>query len=313
MAKQMVIVKSKRSVPRRPRQANTQIPAAFATRVVQNSQNRTHTEAFREIVAPFSMSPTDLPGANITYNLNPATMIGTRLQKLAANYQQYRFKRLSLTMQSPAPSTASGLYAIGYTRNPDQEIGTGLNAIQTITAMPGAVTSSVWNTCTCHASLDSQWYNVDADSQEVMKTTQGQFFACLVSPPTTTTPVAFAVWLDYVIEFRGSAIQKVAQFAGLFPAGTWNRVGQTTAATFVTNPNEPPFPTTALNVIYIVNPAWSVVDTNLTLLTIRAMVKTTAVNNPWAFYQTVEGAQTGDAISIPTSFQTERTLLSVAP
>lgn len=315
MAKQMLIIKStKRRVPkRRPGKVNTSIPAAIATRVVQNSQNRIHTETHREVIAPFVMNPNSQPGDNVIYDMNPARIIGSRLQKLALNYQQYRFRRLAITLQSPAPSTASGLYAVGYTRNPDQEIGTGIQAIQTITNMPGATTSTVWNTTTSHASLDAKWYNIDADSQEIMDTTQGLFAACVMVPPSTTSPVSFAVWLDYTVEFRGSATQRVPQFLGLFPAGTWTRVGTTTGATFVADSGEPPFPTTNLNVIYTVNPVWSIVDTNFSLVTIRAMVKTTSVNNPWVFYQSVEGAQTGDAISIPASFITERTILSAAP
>lgn len=314
MARQMVIIKNtKRQVPRRPRQVNTSIPAALATRVVQNTPNRIHTEVHREIVAPFVMQTTSQPGDNIIYLLNPVTMIGTRIQKLAQNYQQYRFKRAAITMQSPASSAASGLYAIGYTRNPDQEIGSGLSAIQTITNMPGAVTSSVWNTCTSHASLDSKWYNIDADSQEWMDTTQGQFAACVLVAPTTTTSVSFAVWFDYTIEFRGSATQRVPQFAGLFPAGTWTRVGNTTGATFASLPGEPPFPPTTVNAIYTINPVWAVTDTNNTQTTIRSMVKTTGAGNPWVFYNSVEGAQTGDAISIPATFVTDRTLLSQAP
>lgn len=315
MAKQMLIIKqTKRRVPnRRPRQVNSSIPAALATRVIQNTQNRIHTETHREVIAPFVMNPTSQPGDNVIYDMNPARLAGSRLQKLALNYQQYRFRRLAVTLQSPAPSTASGLYAIGYTRNADQEIGTGIAAIQSITNMPGASVSTVWNTTTAHASVDSKWYNIDADSQEIMDTTQGFFAACVMVPPSTTGPVSFAVWLDYTVEFRGSATQRVPQFLGLFPAGNWTRVGTTTGATFIADSGEPPFPTTNLNVIYSVNPAWEVTDTNSTLQTIRAMVKTSAVNNPWVFYQSVEGAQTGDAISIPASFTTERTILSAAP
>lgn len=315
MASQMLVIKTtKRRVPnRRPRKINTSIPAAIATRVVQNTQNRIHTETHREVIAPFVMGPTSQPGDNVVYDMNPARIIGSRLQKLALNYQQYRFKRLAITMQSPAPSTASGLYAIGYTRNPDQEIGNGIQAIQSITNMPGASTSTVWNTTTSHASLDSKWYNIDADSQEIMDTTQGFFAACVMVPPSTTGPVSFAVWLDYTVEFRGSATQRVPQFLGLFPAGTWTRVGTTTGATFTADAGEPPFPPTNINVIYTINPAWQVIDTNAVLTTIRAMVKTTSTNNPWVFYQSIEGAQTGDAISIPASFTVDRTILSAAP
>lgn len=313
MAKQMVIIKTKRTVPRRSRNVNTSIPAAYATRVIQNSSNRVHVETAREIIAPFIMSNNSIPGDSIAYDLNPIRMIGTRLQKLASNYQQYRFRKCAITMQSPASTTSSGLYAIGYTRNADQEIGTGLSAIQTITTMPGAATSSVWNTCTSHASLDSKWYNLDADSQEVMDTTQGFFAACVLSAPTTTTSVSFAVWLDYTIEFRGNAVQRTPTFIGLFPSGTWTRVGATTSATFVTDANEPPFPTTSVNQIYTINPFWSVTDTNGTVLSIRAMVKTTAVNNPWVFYSSIDQAQVGDAISIPASFTTDRTILAAAP
>lgn len=314
MAKTMVIIKNKRTVPRRPRTVNTSIPAALASRVIQNSQNRVHTEVAREIVTPFVMSSTSKPGDVSSYALNPASMSGTRIQRLSANYQQYRFKRAAITMQSPASTTASGLYAIGYTRNPDQEIGSGTQAIQTITAMPGAATSSVWNTTTTHASLDSKWYNIDADSLEIMDTTQGFFSACVITPPTATASVSFAVWLDYTIEFRGNAVQRLPSTFSLFPAGTWTRVGTTNTATFTADAGEPAFPTTDVNVTYTVNPTWAITDTNGTLTTARAAAKTTQANNPWFFYPSADAAsQQNGAINIPATFTTERTILSKAP
>lgn len=306
-----------RNVPRRAFRSSgmqvTNVPVATATTVRQPAVSRTHVETAREQVGLFSISSTTPVGTGQQYMLNPLTMAGTRLQQLAKSYQKYRFKRAALTIQSSASTSVGGLYVVGYNSNPDAEIGSGFAAVQKTAALPGATSANAWRTVTSQAKIEDpgKWYNLDADSEEVMQTTQGYFSLVTQVPSTGTEPVSYAVWLDYTVEFKGAAINTGPNVVGLFPAGTWTRTLNTRTATFVADAGEPPVPTTANNVTYSVNPGWSLTTFNGDKTTANAVEQ--SAGSQWSFFESVEGAQTDSKIEIEDSFRTPRTILSSVP
>jgi hypothetical protein len=149
----------------------------------------------------------------VTFNLNPLEFQGTRLQTLAKAFQKYRFtNKTKLTMQSQAPSIATGSYVVGYSENPDQDMGTGDNALRSISALDGASSGPVWVAQTIPARISdrSKWYNVDSDTAEIMMAIQGKFVIQQTSPVSViggAESLVAPVWLDWEIEFMGQAVQ----------------------------------------------------------------------------------------------------------
>lgn len=290
----------------------TQIPVAQATTVRQIRNNHKHVETARELIGTFQMDVNTPVGRGQTYMMNPLTLAGTRISKLAQNYQKFRFKRLGMTVQSTASSATGGLYTVGYNSNPDAEVGTGVGALQKVSALPGMTSASAWTTTTVNGKIEdtNKWYNLDADSAEVMQTTQGYF--AIICGATPTAPVSYPIWLDYTIEFSGAAINDAPELLGLWPAGTWTRdPADLYSATFVAAPGEPPPPTTVFNRTYTVNPAWPVETTESVAEDINAFIQQ-AGGAKYRFFASVEDVPL-KPISIAASFVTPRSVVGIVP
>jgi len=293
----------------------TEIPMEIAYTVKQTSRQKIHTESASEYMGSFTITPTTPIGTTTAFFLNPLGMTGSRLQKLASVYQKYRFKKFSLTLQSSSTTAINGLYILGYSSNPDYELPPG-NEINAIYALPGATSANVWRTVTSHAKLINQnkWFEIDADSREIMDTTQGVFFLAIQSPLSMSTSVSLPIIIDYTIEFTGSAIQNVSSNPiQIWPAGVFSYNSLTANYTFTAATGEPAIPETGNGNPYFVNPSW-IVDALSGPETmnayIRVMVPTTASYN---FYESLEDFHLNEPIVINSTFAVNRTTIQTAP
>lgn len=186
---------------------SVQIPMEVAYSVRQPYKSHTHTETAREYIGNFVISSSTPINSTIIFPMNPSTLAATRLARLAANYQKFRFRRLALTVQSSSTTAANGLYIVGYNANPDASIRAGYE-VPSIMALPGSISTNVWRTVTSVARISdsNKWYNVDPDSAELMQTTQGYFAIVLQSVPSITGELVMPVMLDYSVEFTGPAL-----------------------------------------------------------------------------------------------------------
>lgn len=303
----------KRNKRNRNKVSNTQtmatsVPMEIAYTVKQTSRPNFHVERACEIIGQISISPTDSTGKSVKFMMNPLTMVGTRLQNLAKNYQKYRFKRISMKLQSSTTTSTNGLYVVGYNSNPDFEYAPA-TAVQAAFSLPGAQSANVWRTTDTMAKIEDKgkWYNVDADSDELMQTTQGMFVFVVQSPPTTTAPITFPVLLDYEIEFSGSAVNDLLQSTPfLWPAGNFNFAGG--VFTFTQTAGEPAPPNLPANTVYVINPEWPVSPGDVEA-DIGVVLKTT---NSFVFYRSLDDYNSGSALGITTSFTVMRTLFQQA-
>jgi len=314
----VVVPSTQRRQPRPARRSGmqvTNVPVATATTIRQTNVDRTHVETNREQVGLFSILPTSQVGDVTVFSMNPLSLSGTRLQAMAQNYQKFRFRRISMTIQSSASTATGGLYVVGYNSNPDAELGTGLATVQRIATLPGSVSANAWRTVTSAAKLEdpNKWYNLDADSEEVMQTTQGYFAMAVQIPASSTGPTVYAVWLDYTIEFKGNSINPVSSFVGLFPASDWARVGATNIYVPTPSGGEPGLPTVVTGAIYSLNPGWPVKLNEGTDVTIRAMRCNNSTGNQYGLFETIKDAQVNNPLNVLVPFDTERTILSTAP
>lgn len=308
----------RRNVPRRAglRQTAgytiTNVPVGQATTVRQPLSNKVHVERAREQVGIFAISPTTPVGTSQQYLLNPLTLSGTRLQRLAQNYQKFRFRKVSMTVQSSASTSVGGLYVVGYNSNPDAELNGGFASVQQVAALPGATSANAWRTVTVAGRLEDRgaWYTLDPDSDEIMKTTQGYFAIVAQIPSTGTGATQYAVWLDYEIEFTGASVNTVPEVIGLWPSGNWVRDTNINYANFTSDSGEPSPPATFNAKIYTLNPAWIITDqagVDVNCLAFKVLA------GGYGFYTSVENASSDSRIALPNQFRTPRTIISIVP
>jgi hypothetical protein len=266
LTRRMAAMKSSTSSRRPRRQAamgrtDVNVPIAIQSTLRNTSQHRIHVENGREQIGTWTVTPDTPAGAVATYQMNPLTLNSNRLKNLAAVYQKYRFTKMRLQVQSSVNVTVNGLYVAGYNSNPDAELLPG-NAAQAVSTFGGSVSSNVWLSQTVDARIEDpkKWYNLDADSEEVMMTTQG-YFAVVnqVTPTNMTGPITFPIWLDYTIQFTGTAINSPATGpAILFPNGEFGYSSVTGEHSFTIDPDEAiTVPSTSSGQVFSLSPAYT--------------------------------------------------------
>jgi hypothetical protein len=253
--------------PRRQRapraNTSTNVPLNVATTLRNNAPNRVHTETGREQIGVFTVTALTPVGASVKVLLNPLLLSGTRLQKLASVYQKFRFTSATLNIQSSASTIVRGLYVAGYNSNPDAEFSPS-RAVQFVSTLPGSISSNVWLSQRVRAQLQdrAKWYNLDADSEEIMMTTQGYFAVVNQVSPNIDNPgdLTFPLWLDYTVQFTGTAANATQTGpAILFPNGQFTWTGLSSDYTFVVDPAENlGVPSTSSGQIYSINPAYAI-------------------------------------------------------
>lgn len=158
----------------------------------------------KEIMGYIQITPSSSTGLLGKELINPLKMSCERLKKFVAIYGQYRFKRMELTVQGNLPTTVGGNLYLGYSRNPDLLVPTGPSAPTVISSMENSMSVSVWSTSTFRpAVMTNEWYNVDDDSLEIMKTTQGAIFVAQGGLYNISGTAEIPLYLSYTVECRG--------------------------------------------------------------------------------------------------------------
>lgn len=327
MVKHLTNVLASKKVSTRPRPRQTQrrnagvdyaeIPVNLAYSVKQNVSQPIQRLKAREAIGSFAIGPMTVIGATTNFMMNPILLQDSRLARIASVYQKFRFRNLAITVQSSATTATGGLMVLGYCSNPDFEITPNRDSSwKAVMDFPGAQSTNLWRTVTSVAKLQdkNKWYNVDADSAEIMQTTQGYFAISVQSPSTTTAPISMPVWLDYEVEFTGAAIaQAPSQTFANWPEGTFSYSSITGNYTFSRVAGETlPIPSTTNGVAYIVNPTWPCAVTNGTETfeeDITVMVPTALSYN---FYRTLDDVETNNNFKIPNDVYVMRSTITVA-
>jgi len=150
-----------------------------------------------------------------SYDLSPVAYDGTRLKTMASTFQKYRFRGgTKFIVQTQAPTISTGGYVVGYTENPDQDMGEGVAATNNISNLPGATSGPVWESLDVPVGISdkSKWYNVDSDTEEIMMAIQGKFVFQQTAPVSVlgdgNARLVGVIWLHYEIEFVGNCSQK---------------------------------------------------------------------------------------------------------
>jgi len=202
-----------------------EIPTVVAN-IVRGVQPRQAVAALqgKEIMGFIRISPGSQSGLSGQQLMNPLTLACERLRKFVSIYGQYKFTRMEFTVHGNLPTTVGGNLYLGYSRNPDFTITTGADAPSFISSMENSMAVSVWSTSTFSPRvMTNEWYNVDDDSSEVMKTTQGILFIATGGIYNITQDVEIPVYLNYVVEARGQQVQTTGSSPILiYPSGTFD-------------------------------------------------------------------------------------------
>lgn len=158
----------------------------------------------KEIAGFINIGPYTQAGLLATIKINPLLMAAPRLKNMAENFQQYRFRRLRVSIRGDLPTTVSGALYTGYTRNPDYSITDTPDAPAFIFSLEKSTITNLWSITDFDCPLQkSQWYNVDQDSTEIMMTTQGQLFIGTAGGFNITNPYEVPLFFEYEVEFMG--------------------------------------------------------------------------------------------------------------
>jgi hypothetical protein len=307
----------KRGAQRKPPQTSVitsvNIPVETAYTVSQNTNRQIHTERASEYIGTVTFLPTGTPGEFVQFMMSPLAWPNTRLARLAANYQKYRFRKICLKMQSSTTTAVNGLFVVGYNSNPDAELSI-VNSIPFIYDLPGAQSTNFWRTVTSFAQIEdpNKWYNLDLDSSEIMQTTQGYFAVALQVPPNSTGAVTFPVILDYEVQLTGPALNPINTIGvAVFPSGNFGYNSVTGNFTFVQDTGEPSPPSLSSGQPYLLNPMYNVPTQdgqgNLLFESPQIIVPTSL---SWSWYQTLDAFKQASPLFVNSSFHAPRTTIS---
>lgn len=187
----------------------TSIPIAQAYTIRNNMTETPHRERASEIIGQIAVGPGLPIQLPFSFNLNPLDMPGTRLNRLASAFQKYRFRSARLRVVSNLPTNISGSLAIGYAENPEQGIPTGPDSVNAVYGLTNGSITALYTPVYTEARIKdkAKWYNIDADSEEVMMTTQGKFVCVVASAASVTAIQNLPVILDYDVDLIGAAVQ----------------------------------------------------------------------------------------------------------
>lgn len=278
----MTIVKSKRTVPNRPRktgnqngkpiikqtgqQITTEIPLMVATTTYQSAQRGVvHRETFDEIVGNLTIGPTTPPGEVVSFQLDPTVLPNSsRFATMSLLYSQYRVLNGQYRVGYNFSTATTGNAIHGFSKNPDYDVNEG--DYSAIYNLFGGQDSRFYTPCNVPIDVDStKWYNVDPDTPERMMCSAGAFFVMVMTPPSTTGPVTVPVFFRGTVEFRSPARQKSPKtnVMQIFPSVSIKTVAQGTGSSPTTAEltvlqGEPPLPPMDLDAVYAINPQYSV-------------------------------------------------------
>lgn len=288
VGKQRPARKVRASVRSADNMANVPLQVAYTKRQVTGPQ--TTRVRFSDQLANIVVTPTEPVGRLWQFPLNPLQMARTRLRQYAGLYGKFRFKAAKLCVGVNMPTTVNGNYTLGYAQNPDFEFGFGERATAQVYALKDAVNKPWWmkGESVMNITDKQKWYNIDADSDEVMMTTQGQFVLTNVSPPSITAPVTVPIFIDYDVEFSENAIQSNGNANPvLWPAGTFTPTVVTSSFTYTISPDETlAQPVLELNVPYTAYPPFGLNTSEGQKQLVGVMATTNNTN--FSFYTTLD-------------------------
>jgi len=136
------------------------------------------------------------------------------LQAQADVFQKYRFTQLSATVITDSPTSAQGMIAIAFIRDPADALPNDeINIVDVIDAQEGAKRSKIWEQVTVHAKPTPWLYT--SPSAEIRES--AAYRLAIVHLGTGTIMTKLQVKLEYQVEFKDRTL---SQEDGINPTPT---------------------------------------------------------------------------------------------
>jgi len=288
--------------------ANIPLQMSYTQRQPQGST--THVFTFSDMIGYIPINGDTPVGQTWEFPLNPTQLSSTKLKNLSKNFEKFAFKRARFSVGVNMPTNVSGTYVVGYAENPDQAFTAGVDAPQQVYALARAVTKPYWQRADVDAVFSDRKkkYNIDFDSTETMQTTQGKFVVANVSPPTVAGSEAgvgvinVPLFMDYTVEMYGSAIQSTPDTGApaIWPGGTFTSIGVEGTYEFVPAVGEVATPATTYQAPYLVNPAFTLTDSQQDVVLCPFIAKKVTVpTDRYCFYESLDDFNNDNFVKFP--------------
>lgn len=129
-----------------------------------------------------------------------------RLDSISANYQNWQVENLVFRINPQISTNTNGGYIAGYSRDPQEKIGQGFEALNAITSLAGSQTKKWWEDSTVR-SVGSVKTLFCQESGENRFYADGTFY--LASDGKATTGGAVTVYVDYTVRLLKPVLRKI--------------------------------------------------------------------------------------------------------
>lgn len=186
---------------------NRQIPTVIANTMRGHNASRVSEFSGKEIIGYLNFAPNSQAGMLGQIVINPILMTAPRLRNHVKNFSQFKFSKLRFAVRGDLPTTVSGSVYMGYSTNPDLDIPDTQAAPANLFSLGKSVIANLWSSTEFDCNLDmSQWFFVDPDSSEIMKTSQGKLFMASTGGFNITATYSVPLFVEYSVHCKGEQI-----------------------------------------------------------------------------------------------------------
>lgn len=148
------------------------------------------------------------PGQDLILELPITASQFPRLENIASAYQSFQIEKMSFRINPQISTATNGGYVAGYSRDPLEQIGTGSNALNAITALHGAVTKKWWEDSIVRSFGGPKCLFTQESGDERLYS-DGIFY--LAADGKATTSGALTIYVDYTVRLIKPVLRGVEE------------------------------------------------------------------------------------------------------
>jgi hypothetical protein len=206
---------------------NTQTISAgvsTASRITAKQPSRMNVHKNTDRIGNFDV-PVATSRGSLIYDQIITPGIASRLRVQASLFQRIKYIALTFEVQTQVATSTSGGYVVAFLKDPNMEVGSGLQALNNLTAVEGTQTSKNWQSVVFNVKpTNLLLYTLSGD--DIRWFSPGRLIILSDGPPSS--PLAMTVTMNWTVHLEQPALQRlVASFpqVTLIASGLKTRVG----------------------------------------------------------------------------------------
>lgn len=121
-----------------------------------------------------------------------------RLETIGSNYQNWKVNSLGFRICPQVSTSTNGGYVVGYSRDPQEQVGVGADALNAITALRNSQTKKWWeDSVVMSPGAPKMLWTQETEGDERLFA-DGKFY--LAVDGKATTPGSLTIYVDYTVE-----------------------------------------------------------------------------------------------------------------